>query len=104
MENIIEASKVISDQYESSIPELKNGGVVTGRVSAEEGGILQVVTNPAAPNETTDIPKVEVKDRKVSPISIMPPGLVNSMNKTEIMDLIAYILSGGDKANAMFKK
>jgi putative heme-binding domain-containing protein len=61
LENIIEPSKVISDQYESSILELKNGSVVMGRVSAEEGGILQVVTNPAAPNETTDIPKVEVK-------------------------------------------
>jgi hypothetical protein len=34
----------------------------------------------------------------------MPPRLINSMNKTEIMDLIAYILSGGDKANATFKK
>ena len=61
LENIIEPSKVISDQYESSVLELKNGSVVMGRVSAEEGGILQVVTNPAAPNETTDIPKVEVK-------------------------------------------
>lgn len=33
----------------------------------------------------------------------MPPGLIHSMNKTEIMDLVAYILSGGDKVNAMFK-
>ena len=31
-----------------------------------------------------------------SPVSPMPPGLLNMMEKDEIMDLLAYILSGGD--------
>lgn len=33
----------------------------------------------------------------------MPPGLINGMNADEVRDLIAYLLSGGDKANTMFK-
>jgi len=33
----------------------------------------------------------------------MPPMLLMMLKKEEILDLTAYILSGGDKANAMFK-
>jgi putative heme-binding domain-containing protein len=103
VENIVEPSKVISDQYESSIIELKNGTVITGRVTGEEGGILQVVTNPAATSEITEVRNSEIKSRKVSPTSLMPPGLINGMNKDEVRSLIAYILSAGDQQHAMFK-
>jgi putative heme-binding domain-containing protein len=104
MENIVDPSKVISDQYESSIISLKNGGTVVGRITGEEGGILQVATNPAAPGQITEVRNTDVQSRKVSPVSLMPPGLINSMNPDEVADLIAYILSGGDKRNKMFKK
>ena len=104
MENIVDPSKVISDQYESSIIALKNGGTVVGRITGEEGGILQVATNPAAPGQITEVRNTDVQSRKVSPFSLMPPGLINSMNPDEVADLIAYILSGGDKRNKMFKK
>jgi hypothetical protein len=32
----------------------------------------------------------------------MPPGLLNMMQKDEIMDMIAYILSGGDPSHKAF--
>lgn len=104
LENIIVPSKVISDQYESTILELKDGRTIVGRVSAEEGGILQVVTDPSAPNRTTDVHKSEVKTRQVSPVSLMPPGLIDSMNRNEVLDLAAYILSGGQRSHPMFKE
>jgi putative heme-binding domain-containing protein len=104
MENIVDPSKVISDQYESSVIALKNGGTVVGRITGEEGGILQVATNPAAPGQITEVRNTDVQSRKVSPVSLMPPGLINSMNQEEVADLIAYILSGGDRRNKMFKK
>jgi putative heme-binding domain-containing protein len=104
LENIVEPSKVISDQYESSILELKDGRTIIGRVTNEEGGILQVATNPAAPGEITEVRNDTIKSRKVSPTSLMPPGLINSMNADELKDLIAYLLSGGDAKNKMFKK
>ncbi|MBX7207171.1 MAG: DUF1080 domain-containing protein [Verrucomicrobiaceae bacterium] len=104
LENIIDPSKVISDQYESSILELKNGTTIIGRVNNEEGGILQVATNPAAPGEITELRNDTIKSRKVSPVSLMPPGLINSMNPNEVLDLVAYLLSGGDAKGGMFKK
>ncbi|MFM2142528.1 MAG: hypothetical protein RLZZ476_1072, partial [Verrucomicrobiota bacterium] len=104
VENIVDPSKVISDQYESSILTLKNGSTVIGRITADEGGILQVATNPAAPGQTTDVRHDSIKSRQVSPISLMPPGLINAMNADEFADLLAYILSGGDKRGKMFRK
>ena len=104
VENIVEPSKVISDQYESSIIELKNGTLITGRITGEEGGILQVVTNPAATGEITEVRNADIKSRKVSPTSLMPPGLINGMNKNEVRNLIAYILSAGDQNHAMFTR
>ena len=75
-----------------------------GRITGEEGGILQVAANPAAPGVITEVRNTEVQSRKVSPVSLMPAGLINSMNQDEVADLIAYILSGGDKRNKVFKK
>ena len=37
-----------------------------------------------------------------SPVSPMPPGLLNMMEEYEIMDLLAYILSGGDTTHSFF--
>jgi hypothetical protein len=34
----------------------------------------------------------------------MPPGLLNMMQKEEIMDLVAYVLSGGDPKHDAFRK
>jgi putative heme-binding domain-containing protein len=104
LENVIEPSKVISDQYESTILEMKDGRTIIGRVTGEEGGILQVVVDPSAPNRTTDLMKADVKTLQVSPVSLMPPGLIDSMNRNEVLDLMAYILSGGQRNNPMFKK
>jgi hypothetical protein len=39
-----------------------------------------------------------------SKVSLMPPGLLNILNKDEIYDLLAYVLSGGDSKNPMFKQ
>jgi hypothetical protein len=33
---------------------------------------------------------------------MMPPGLINSLKKEEILDLMAYMLSRGDPDDPMF--
>ena len=104
LENIIEPSKVISDQYESTIIELKDGNVITGRITGDETDTLYLATNPAAPNDVTEVKVSDIKSRKVSPVSLMPTSLINTMNESEVMDLLAYILSGGDKSHAAFKR
>lgn len=104
LENLITPSKVISDQYESTILELKDGRTLIGRITGDEGGILQLATNPAAPAQLADVRHSDITSRKPSPVSLMPPALINTMNQSEVLDLLAYLLSGGVEKGKMFSK
>ena len=102
VENITEPSKVISDQYGSHQIEKTDGSIVVGRIISEEGGKVNVMTNPFAPNVLFPIESKDIKSKKDYPVSMMPPGLINSLNEDELKDLLAYLLSGGNDKDKMF--
>lgn len=104
LENIIEPSKVISDQYESTQLDLKDGGVLVGRILKEENGKITLAINPLVPSATVELNASDVAGRQPYPISMMPPGLINPLNEEEVLDLLAYILSGGNPDDKAFKK
>lgn len=104
MENIIEPSKVISDQYGSETITKKDGSVVIGRIGGETETTLSVMTNPFAPDSLIEIPTKEIKSREAFPVSMMPPGLINAMNPDELADLVAYMMSGGVEKGEASKK
>ena len=41
---------------------------------------------------------------KPSPISMMPEGLLDTLDRDEVLDLVAYLLSRGDRNDPMFKR
>ncbi|HZZ74014.1 MAG TPA: c-type cytochrome, partial [Pirellulales bacterium] len=90
IENITEPSKVISDQYGSHQILKTDGTGVTGRIVGEENGKLIVMTNPFAPDLLISIDEKEVESKRDFPVSMMPLGLLNTMNEDEIKDLLAY--------------
>lgn len=104
LENIVEPSKVISDQYDSQQFDLADGSTIVGRVVGEENGELQIISNPFMPDEKTKVKSSDVKSRKTYPVSMMPPGLINSLNPEELKNLLAYVLSGGNAQDKMFAK
>jgi hypothetical protein len=40
----------------------------------------------------------------MSKVSLMPEGLLDTLKEDEILDLMAYLLSRGDRNSKMFKK
>ncbi len=104
MENIIEPSKVISDQYGTEQFELKDGSLVVGRAVVEENGKLFIMTSALAPDAQTTLNVADVKTRKAFNVSMMPPGLINPLNAGELLDLTAYLLSGGNPEDKAFAK
>ncbi len=56
------------------------------------------------PNQRVTVDRKQVKSIEPSKISPMPQGLLNMMQKDEFLDLVAYVLSGGDAKRAMFRK
>ncbi|MCH2209358.1 MAG: DUF1080 domain-containing protein [Lentisphaerales bacterium] len=102
MENIIEPSKVLSDQYSSTVFKMKDGSEVIGRKGTQEDGIQHLMTNPYSADYTADIKVANIISQKEWHISPMPPGLINSLNKDELSDLIAYIFSAGNEEHKYF--
>ena len=78
--------------------------IVTGVVVNLSGDSVTINTDMLDPNQRESIDRKLVKSLEPSTISPMPPGMLNMMKEEEILDLVAYILSKGDKDNAMFKK
>ena len=104
LEAIIEPSKQISDQYGSVNIHLKNGKMINGRIANLKGEEIRVITNLYSPGSMTGTKNNTIKKIEDSKISMMPPGLINLMKEDEVLDLLAYILSRGNKDHKMFKK
>ncbi len=71
---------------------------------SENQDMLLLVTDPEDSTKVVEIPKQEVDEQKVSPISLMPVGLLKPLNEHEVLDLLAYLLSRGEAKNPMFAK
>lgn len=104
LESIIEPSKVISDQYATSSFITKDGLMVIGKLMGEENGSLLIATSPLDPTLTTLVKKDDVTSTSPMKVSVMPPGLLNPLNQDELLDLIAYMISGGREQDPMFAK
>jgi putative heme-binding domain-containing protein len=102
LESIIEPSKEISDQYGAMVFELKDGTQVAGRIGNLNGEVYQVSTNMFDPGNFTPVPANQVKSITPSPISMMPPGLIYTLGKEDVLDLLAYLLSKGNPEDPMF--
>jgi putative heme-binding domain-containing protein len=103
IESIVEPSKIVSDQYQATVLKTKEGSVVSGRIIGEKDGKLQVVADLLFPDKVTEVAKAEVADSKPSALSPMPEKLIGPLSADEALDLLAYLLSGGDPKHRIFK-
>lgn len=103
LESVVEPSKEISDQYGAIVIKKKDGDVVVGRVGNLNGDELMVIENMFAPNDFTNVKRQDIESIQPSTTSMMPEGLLNYFKEEEIQDLIAYLLSGGNRNHKMFR-
>lgn len=103
LESIISPSKVVSDQYAATVYYLKDGSSVLGRFRQETKDKIFISQNPFAPQTLREIPKKNIVKSSLSKLSVMLPGMINSLNKEELKDLMAYLVSGGNKDNKVFQ-
>jgi hypothetical protein len=71
-------------------------------VVEETGDVVKVVENPLVSTKPTEIKKSTIEERQKSATSMMPKGLLDKLTREEILDLIAYVASGGNKQHALF--
>ncbi|MCO6456974.1 MAG: PQQ-dependent sugar dehydrogenase [Pirellulaceae bacterium] len=98
LQSLVLPSLVVAENYRSSRIETVDGRVIVGRVLS--GGdfrspSLQLITDLLRPQQVTTILKGDIERHSESPVSPMPAGLLNTLDRDEIMDLLAYLESGG---------
>jgi putative heme-binding domain-containing protein len=103
LESVINPDKDVSDQYAATVFELDDGKQVIGRIVNLNGDNYSVNTDMYNPNAMTSVNRTHVVSKKPSKTSMMPAGLLDVLKEDEAMDLIAYLLSRGDRNHAMFK-
>jgi putative heme-binding domain-containing protein len=104
LDQIINPSKEINEQFAPIVVTKQNGEMTTGVVVNLNGDTVVLNTDLSDPNQQVRIDRKEVASIEPSKVSPMPPMLLSMLTKDEILDLVAYVLSGGDRTNAMFKK
>jgi len=103
IKSICEPSQTISEQYQASVVTRQDGSLVFGRVIYKDEKELAIASDPYDFSDLTIVPNDDVKDIELSHVSMMPPGTILMMGEEELHDLMAYLLSGGDKRHAVFK-
>jgi putative heme-binding domain-containing protein len=102
LEKVLDPNKTISDQYAGVVIAMANGKIVTGRIVNHFGETMSVMPNMLDPNGLVNVKATDVESIEKSKVSMMPTGLLDSFTEDEIRDLVAYLLSRGDRKNKMF--
>ncbi len=101
LESILLPSKTIADGYATTEIETKSGDSFGGRVEREDDRV--VVLRPlSAVDDPVTISKSDIRRRTLSKISNMPAGIVNTLTESQILDLLAYLLSEGQAGGESF--
>jgi putative membrane-bound dehydrogenase-like protein len=84
---VLDPSAVVAQDYQVTVITTKGGRTLTGLVKEEDGKTVVLQTQ----NEVIGVAKDDIDERKKSPLSMMPEGLLAPLGDAEVRDLIAYL-------------
>ena len=89
LESLLKPSKQMKQGYETVVIALENGKVLTGTLhrKTESAVLLR-----EASGKITSVPSDQIDTLDSSAVSIMPPGLTNSLRRDELLDLLHYLM------------
>lgn len=89
LENIIDPNAVVGDNFQLHVLTKKDGSVVSGIIEQETDTAITARTV----TESVVISKSDLKDRQKTPVSLMPPGLLEALPERKALELLKYLLS-----------
>jgi putative heme-binding domain-containing protein len=87
LQNILYPNAVIPNEYRAATLEMKDGRVVTGIIKSQDSNGYRVQTV----NEQLALPRSDVTRVEQSDISMMPEGLISTLQPQEVRDLLYYL-------------
>jgi len=103
LDQVLNPSKEINEQFVPMVITKNDGETVTGVIVNLNGDNVMVNTDPANPFQQETIDRKRVQSIEPSKTSPMPEGLLNLLTADEVADLVAYVLSQGERKHALFR-
>lgn len=89
LENIIDPSAVVGADFRANVYYLADGRTLTGVVKEKTDRTITIAT----PEGFQTIDQEEIDEVQDSSQSMMPDGLLQTLNETQIRDLLGYLMS-----------
>ncbi|MEX2212823.1 MAG: PVC-type heme-binding CxxCH protein, partial [Phycisphaeraceae bacterium] len=102
LQEILDPSRVIEDKFRNLFLVLEDDNPVSGLIVSEDQTTVTIQSGPTAA-QLHKIAKSNIAARRPSALSIMPAGLLNTLDKEQILDLLAYLLAGGNADHPAFQ-
>jgi hypothetical protein len=79
-----------------------DGHTYVGRITNGTPDSITIQTDPEDATKWVNIATSEIESREPSPVSLMPANLLSALNESEVLDLLAYLLSRGNPKDPLF--
>lgn len=89
LDNILDPSGVVPENYRLSTLTLRDGRVINGIVGLKTG----LTTTVRTPTEKLTLERSEIESIQESSLSLMPEGLLNALSDEQARNLIAYLMA-----------
>lgn len=103
LKEMLDPSAKINEKFQTVQLLLADGQTKSGLVVEETPQQLKLVENPLIKIEPITINKSDIEERQIGKVSLMPKGLLDKLTKDEILDLIAFVYSKGNKQHGLFQ-
>ena len=91
LENILDPSGIVPQNFRMSVVRLKDGRVLTGVLGLQRGRTITLQT----PKEKLLLDQGQVAEVKPTALSLMPDGLLDQLKPGQVRDLLSYLMSPG---------
>jgi putative heme-binding domain-containing protein len=90
MENIVDPSAIIREEYTTFVIRTSDGRTLTGLVANQDRTTVSLRDQEG---RLTRIARAKIDDMRASPVSLMPEGQLKTLTDQQVRDLFAYLMS-----------
>ena len=95
LKQILEPSAEINKDYQTYVVTTSDGTLTAGLMVKEKPDEIHLLPNPLKPHDVVVINRNDIDEITASQQSTMPKGLLMTLTRDEILDLLHYVQSGG---------
>ncbi|MCA9125888.1 MAG: c-type cytochrome [Planctomycetales bacterium] len=97
LQQILQPSHTIHKDFVTHKFLTTDGRVIAGVIVEQGEAAVQVATNLLTPNTLTRIQRTDIVEQVETKVSAMPEGLVDTLTREEIIDLVTFLETGEDE-------